>query len=222
MLKPFSLLLVLILLGCSTDSETSTEHINPILSKDYVQSDSTSEITELEDLVDGAEEVVLFDEKDLSNLTKDEEIVYNNPFTQQLFLRNYTEVKPGNLYIEIPFDLHGMDCGAPDCYTTTLSFNLELTHQVVFPEYLSFQLKETGCIPEEWTKNDVFHLENKKNQEIIYYSEKLRYTFVMFSDITSVYLFPNTEKDKITSKTARNFDDENDAPYQSRGLLFDY
>ncbi|MFT5821654.1 MAG: hypothetical protein ACI8ZM_002908 [Crocinitomix sp.] len=53
----------------------------------------------------------------------------------------------------VAFDLHGCDCGAPDCYETKYSFKWD--HQNEAPELLQITVSETGCI-ESLTKSDDF------------------------------------------------------------------
>lgn len=53
----------------------------------------------------------------------------------------------------VEFDLHGCDCGAPDCYETTFAFDLNSENKT--PKSLPITVKHTGCV-EAATESDGF------------------------------------------------------------------
>ncbi|TDG35630.1 hypothetical protein EZJ43_13505 [Pedobacter changchengzhani] len=44
---------------------------------------------------------------------------------QELYIRGLVNEEHGKIKFDLPFNLHGFDCGAPDCYSTDLKFEIE-------------------------------------------------------------------------------------------------
>lgn len=70
------------------------------------------------------------------NETIDSELL---AFLQENSLATLT---PNKIDVELPFNLHSFDCGAPDCYVTELSFTVLDSGPFVFPKTIEIWIKE--------------------------------------------------------------------------------
>lgn len=102
-------------------------------------------------------------------------------FFQEFYIRDVVTLSGDSIQVHIPFNLHGPDCGAPDCYSTDLSFSLKYTGLVAFPAQLPFREKEHGCVPEETEIEGIFRLQERNDSIVIYHSAEHKRTLVLFS-----------------------------------------
>lgn len=65
---------------------------------------------------------------------------------QEFYLRALVDQKEDKILFNLPFNIHGLDCGAPDCYSTDISFSIPLSEPLEFPDKIDFKLIEQGCI----------------------------------------------------------------------------
>lgn len=147
-------------------------------------------------------------------LKRKENIVLKNSFLQEMYIRNLVKVLNDSLFVIIPFNLHGPDCGAPDCYSTDVSFSFKLGDSLIFPEKLQFAEYEHGCIDHEKTLSGNFQLIEQTGKHIIYHSVKEKKTLVLFSTNkhtgTLACYFSEKDKIKITGKNIYKILDEID------------
>jgi hypothetical protein len=125
-------------------------------------------------------------------------------FLQEMYIRNVATVANENLFISIPFNLHGPDCGAPDCYSTDISFSFKFGDTLIFPKKIQFQEHEHGCIEKERKLSASFQLMEQDDKHVIYHSAKFKSTLVLFSSAkesgTIAYFFTAVEQGSITGK----------------------
>ena len=58
-------------------------------------------------------------------LRKKENKLLKESFLQEMYIRNIVSISKDSLFVRLPFNLHGPDCIAPDCYTTDISFGFK-------------------------------------------------------------------------------------------------
>lgn len=197
-LLPF--LVIFILCACGQHNEqdkTSPNDISIVNSEDSVES------------VNETKHVILDWEKyqdSLRNeiLKRKENKVLKESFLQELYIRNVVRVSDGRLFFKIPFDLHGPDCGAPDCYSTDISFSFKFDDTLVFPKNVQFHEREHGCVDKEINFDANFRLIDETNQYVIYYSSKPMRTLVLFSSNkeigTTAFYFKGLSEYRIIGK----------------------
>lgn len=114
-------------------------------------------------------------------LTAKENDLLKESFFQEFYLRDAIEALGDSLYFNIRFDLHGLDCGTPDCYGTDLSFYMKLGDFIEFPKNLYVLADENGCLDKENLKMGEFQLIDHTQEYVIYHCPKLRNSLVLFS-----------------------------------------
>lgn len=157
--------------------------------------------------------------------SKDNEILKNS-FLQEMYIRNAFTILNDTLFFKIDFNLHGADCGAPDCYSTDISFSFKLGDTLIFPKNLKFDEHEHGCIDKEKHLTGRFDLIEQTDKYVLYHSIKQKRTLVLFSsneDIgTTAFYFTDVDQNKINGTnlftvsdiTSENYD-ESDYPFTS-------
>jgi hypothetical protein len=151
-------------------------------------------------------------------------------FLQEMYIRNVARVSNDSLFVNIPFNLHGADCGAPDGYSTDISFSFKLGDTLIFPEILDFQEHEHGYVTNERKLSGKFQIEEQTDKHVIYHSAKYKRTLVLFrtSDEsgTVAYYFTRVGQKRINGKNvykimkSYNGDDKNSLyPFTSTILL---
>lgn len=130
--------------------------------------------------------------------------ILKESFLQEMYIRKVVSDLKDSLSVTIPFNLHGPDCIAPDCYSTDLSFSFKLGDSLVFPEKLPFQEHEHGCVDKEKRLAGSFQLIEQTDKHVIYHSIKHKRTLVLFSSNdscgTSAYYFAAVPPNKINGK----------------------
>jgi hypothetical protein len=48
--------------------------------------------------------------------------ILKESFLQEMYIRNVATISNGSAIVNIHFNVHGPDCGAPDCYSTDIIF----------------------------------------------------------------------------------------------------
>jgi hypothetical protein len=124
------------------------------------------------------------------------------------------DIVNNNVEVKIPFDLHGPDCGAPDCYSTELSFSFRIIDTLIFPAKLPFREHEHGCIEKESRISGAFELVEQTKNYVIYHSAKHRRTLVLFATLAEsgsiAYYFTNVSSKRIRGENLyRILDDYN-------------
>jgi len=138
-------------------------------------------------------------------LKRKENKILKESFLEEMYIRNVVSVSKDSLFVTIPFNLHGPDCGAPDCYSTDVSFGFKLGDTLRFPEKLLFQEHEYGCGDHDNKVSGTFQLVDQTVRHVIYHSTKHKRTLVLFSSEkesgTIAYYFTEVEQNRITEKT---------------------
>jgi hypothetical protein len=134
---------------------------------------------------------------------KENEILKKS-FLQELYIRNAVTISKDSLFVTIPFNLHGPDCLAPDCYSTDISFSFKLGDALIFPEKLQFQEHEHGCVEKISKLSGVFQLIEQSDRHVIYHSATHKRTLVLFSSNDEsgsiAYFFTDVKLNRINGK----------------------
>ena len=139
---------------------------------------------------------------------------------QELYIRGLVVQENDEITFNLPFNLHGLDCGAPDCYTTDISFRISANEPIEFPDKIDFKLFEHGCVDKEETTNSVFELNEESQENVNYFSEELKSNLIIKRN-GELYYYPHMKSSSIGVKTINEmfengeFDDAEIAPYQS-------
>lgn len=142
---------------------------------------------------------------------------------QELYIRGLVNQINDKITFEIPFNLHGFDCGAPDCYSTDITFEFIAKEPIEFPKTINFKLSEYGCgIENEISENGIFELVEQSPKYVNYYSKKQHSNLVILGEKGELYYFPDTEPNSIKVELIdKIFDEYNEedenaiVPYQS-------
>ena len=142
---------------------------------------------------------------------------------QELYLRGLVDQMDNKIKFKLPFDLHGFDCGAPDCYSTDLTFEINATEPIKFPKTIEVKLLEHGCgIDKARVRKGTFKRMERSSKYVNYYSEKIQSNLVILGEKRKLYYFPDTKPNAIkVDLIDKIFDDYNEedensiVPYQS-------
>ena len=142
---------------------------------------------------------------------------------QELYIRGLVNQKDEKIEFELPFNLHGFDCGAPDCYSTDIEFNIPAKTPIEFPKKIDFTLKEHGCgIENDILENGTFELVEQSTEYVNYYSKNQKSNLIIIADKRKLYYFAdqkqNTIKVDLIDKMFEEYNEKNIeeiAPYQS-------
>lgn len=212
----FSTFLLFSCIGKNTENH-SADDLNLVLNDSITKENNIGASNEWKEYQDSLRNEIL--------KQKDNKLLKNS-FLQELYIRNAIEVSNDSLFFNIPFNLHGIDCGAPDCYSTDVSFNFKLGDSLVFPKKVQFEEFEHGCIDQSSQINGVFDLIEQTNEYIIYYSEKFKRALVLFSSNrgvgTTAFYYTDIDQNRLNQKeiykdaiSLRDDSDERDYPYLS-------
>ena len=147
-------------------------------------------------------------------------------FLQEFYIRGIAQISNDSVLVTIPFNLHGPDCGAPDCYSTDISFRIKLGDSLIFPDKLPFTEYEYGCVETEKELTGVFQLIEQTDQYVIYHSKKDNRTLALFrtSENRGSFACYFTEEQKLIEISGENINkileilDESAYPYKSTFL----
>jgi hypothetical protein len=137
-------------------------------------------------------------------LNSKENEILKRSFLQELYIRNVATISKDSLFVTIPFNLHGPDCLAPDCYSTDISFSFTLGDTLIFPEKLRFQEHEHGCVGKISKLSGAFQLIEQSDRHVIYHSATHKRTLVLFSSDDQsgsiAYFFTDVKQNRINGK----------------------
>lgn len=149
---------------------------------------------------------------------------------QELYIRGLVSQENNKYKFLLPFNLHGFDCGAPDCYSTDITFEFSATNPISFPKEILFKLFEHGCVDIEICKAGIFELEEETSEYVNYYSKTERSNLLIFGTDERkefVYYFsevkPDSIKGKLIGELLDNYNEEDPetiAPYRITTMLF--
>ena len=147
---------------------------------------------------------------------------------QELYIRGLAKEVDQMITFFLPFDLHSFDCGAPDCYSTDITFKIPLSNPISFPSQIQFKLREHGCgIDEEIIIEDVFDLMEESTEYVNYYSDNIKGSLVILGTKRGLYFFPNVtpggiavnEIEKLLESLEESMKMTNQIPYQSTIMI---
>lgn len=149
-------------------------------------------------------------------LKSKENRILKESFLQEMYIRNVVTVSGDSLFFEIPFDLHGPDCGAPDCYSTDISFRFRLGNALAFPKTLRVDEHEHGCVPKEKRLTIDFQLIEQTDKYVIYHSASQKRTLALMNSNeyagTTAYYFTEVGQNSINGKNLfsieKGYDDQ--------------
>lgn len=121
-------------------------------------------------------------------------------FLQEFYLRGVVRELNDSLEFDIPFDIHGMDCGAPDCYETRLRFVIPYANELVFPKSIHFSEHETGCSENPYYIENKFELVTDTKDHVIYHCAEKKRTLLLYgphAEHRGALYFLNYEVDDI-------------------------
>lgn len=230
-------LIVFVLLACNNIEKKNSEPIRINAELDSIKYTNPKRMESLKEVkANGSNKSTSLDDwqrfqDSIRNiiLSKKENEILKNSVLQEAYIKNIVWVKHDTLYFSIQFDLHGFDCGAPDCYSTDLKFNLKFRDSLRFPNKLPFTIHEHGCVKKEINSSAVFQLMESDTNFITYHSSSNKSTLVIFkSDNRGEFIYyfvgvkPETIKGKLVHKIIEVYEEENPksiAPYRSVAML---
>jgi len=205
----------LLVTSCSSKQkkeDTVVQNEEPATETIYETKDTTTATEKSFEEVQDSLRKVLLDSKPNENL--------KSSILQELYLRGLVIQENDKILFNLPFNLHGLDCGAPDCYSTDISFSIPSNEPVEFPDKIDFKLFEHDCVDEEETKNSVFELKEKSQDYVNYFSREEKSNLIIKRN-GDLYYYPHLKSNSIKIKTIDEmfengeFDDAEIAPYQS-------
>ncbi|PKH51340.1 hypothetical protein CXF68_11890 [Tenacibaculum sp. Bg11-29] len=123
---------------------------------------------------------------------------------QELYIRGLVNKVNNKIKFKLPFNLHGFDCGTPDCYSTDITFEFIAKEPIEFPKNINFKLREHGCdIEPEILESGIFELLERSPNFVNYYSRKKRKLYYF----TSIEL--KTIRGNTITKILNEYNEEN-------------
>jgi len=119
---------------------------------------------------------------------------------QELYIRDLVNQVNDDIIFNLPFDLHGLDCGAPDCYSTDISFKIPASNSILFPEKINFALYEHGCGERNISVNGIFELVEQSVEYVNYYSKELKSNLIIKAG-TELYYYPHEKPSSVKAET---------------------
>jgi hypothetical protein len=142
--------------------------------------------------------------------TKEHTIVKES-LLQELYIRDVATVTNDSVFITIPFNLHGLDCGAPDGYSTDVSFSFKLSDPLLFPQTVVFREHEHGMVEKETNLAGNFQLIEQNAKHVIYHSPQYKRTLVLFAKPESgtfAFYFTGVGKNRINGTNVYHIMDD--------------
>ena len=213
-MKVLIILLSFFIFSCSSkENRTETVEQNEVQAnlKTYETKETVNTELAFEETQDSLRNVLL-NSKPNENL--------KSSLLQELYIRGLVYQESDKIYFELPFNLHGHDCGAPDCYSTDISFEFPFIEPIEFPDKTNFNLYENGCVEQERKVSGVFKLKENTIEFVNYYSEELRSNLIIKRN-GGLYYYPHLQTNSVRLETIEKmfednkFDDAEIAPYQS-------
>ena len=152
--------------------------------------------------------------------------ILNESLLQELYIRGLVIQEGQKFKFDLPFNLHGADCGAPDCFTTNISFEIPASSPLQFPKNIQFVKHEFGCgVEKESQEKGNFELVEKSGDYINYYSKDHHSNLVYLGEERQLYYFPETKSKSIRigalAHFFENYDEDKSSilfPYQSTSV----
>ncbi|KXX67851.1 hypothetical protein [Flammeovirga sp. SJP92] len=109
----------------------------------------------------------------------------------------FVTIQNDKISFELPFDLHEMDCGAPDCYTTTIRFSIPNHKPFQFPQQINVKLEEEGCLDTLEKSEGTFILKEQTDLFVNYYSKDLQSNLIIKAG-GKLYYYPHKMKNSVS------------------------
>ena len=208
-MKLFFLFFCLLTISCTTIQKTKkNSQPRKAISK---KSNKKSSFEEAQDSL----KTILLNSKPNKNL--------KSSILQELYIKGLVNEIDDKIVFDLKFNLHGFDCGAPDCFSTDITFEIENNTPIQFPKSIDFQLIEYGCdIENEIKVNGIFELVEQSSEYVNYYAKELQSNLIIIGDKKKLYYFPDARRNSIKvnliASLFEEYDEENPlftAPYQS-------
>lgn len=139
---------------------------------------------------------------------------------QEFYIRGLVSQEMDKISFTLPFDLHSFDGGAPDCYTTEISFAIPATEPIEFPEKIAATLFEHGCVDREEKLESEFVLSEQSDAYVNYFSAAFNSNLILKRS-GKMYYYPHVEDHSVSVETLDKmfeqnaFEDPEMTPYQS-------
>ena len=213
-MKHIFLVLLTFLISCSTQEKEKSEEtlmvdVDPIAIEPVpIQKEKTFEETQ-----DSLRQILWNSKPNL---------FLKSSLLEELYLRGMVDQTANNIVFNLSFDLHGLDCGAPDCYETDISFSIPTSDSLTFPKKLKFKLMEHGCVDKELNTIGQFELVESSSTFFNYYCEILSSNLVYVKKDNQLYYFTGKKSSELKvsqiEELLNNYveEDSNEKyPYQS-------
>ncbi len=129
--------------------------------------------------------------------SKNDKLLLNTVFEEH-YIRGLITNEKDFLNFNLPFNLHGFDCGAPDCYTTTLKFKTSNNYPLNLQAKIKIDLTESGCVKtQNWSGE--FTLVEANKLLVNYYSPQLK-SNLYFTKKGELIYFPHEKTKSISLK----------------------
>ena len=203
--------IILFLISISSFSQNDLEKQIELIEKNIELKEEELTFAEIQDSL----RIQLLNSKPNENL--------KSSILQELYIKGLVNQIKDKIRFDLPFNLHGFDCGAPDCYSTDILFEFTASDPIVFPNKIDFQLVEHGCgIEKDIKENGVFELVEQTLTYVNYYSKNQKSNLIIIGDKRELYYFsdtkPNSIKVDLIEKLFEEYNEEDPKftePYQS-------
>lgn len=124
-----------------------------------------------------------------------------------------------HIQLTLPFDVHGLDCGAPDCYTTELLCSLPVLAAQITPKSFIVQVAEYGCVEQKTLGPVQFELCEQSQNFLNFYAKQLG-SNLYFTKNGAVYYYVHHKKTPIRYRQfdsllqSRYFEEATAIPYK--------
>ena len=149
---------------------------------------------------------------------KNDKLLLNSVFEEH-YIRGLVKKEKNYLKFVLPFNLHSLDCGAPDCYTTELTFKIVNNSPLKLPLKINIKGVEYGCVETHSWWHD-FKLVESSDELANYYSAELK-SNLFFTKKGRLIYFPHEKNKSVSLKELDQmyekweFDDAELTPYSS-------
>lgn len=117
------------------------------------------------------------------NFTKKDSIqshYFKNNFVNLFDQTDVVSIIEDSIDFSFDFDLHGYDCGAPDCYSTYVDFSVPFSDSVTFPKTINMKVLTAGnCLEGEIPKYYTFYLADVSDDFLIFNSKGAKKSLVL-------------------------------------------
>ena len=183
---------ILLIISCSTNEKKDKINDQPEIATEKVTA-KNKQVTNSELTFEETQDYL---RKQLLNSKPNENL--KSSILQELYIRGLVNQVEDKIKFELFFNLHGFDCGAPDCYSTDITFSIPIKKPIEFPRKINFSQKEHGCgIENDILEYGTFELIEQSSEYVNYYSKKQKSNLIIIADKRKLYYFPDTKPNSI-------------------------